>query len=504
MPSSPAPPASPLFADRADLATLLAAALDESVHFLDTAPNRRIGTIKPHAEVLPAYQYPGNLIGRGTQLAFDTDFGEGQGALKTLRHFIRRYDDYICGSTTPRYLGYVTGGVTPAALVGDWLASVYDQNPQGLRWFGDASARIEHKTIHLLQDLLGLDRSFNGGFVTGATVSNFTCLGVARQWAGRRLGIDVARDGMSQRIPVLTATPHSSAVKALAMLGMGRASIVEVATLPGREAMDVGDLAKQAASLGDRPFIVVASAGTVNTADFDDFQAILRLRDRHPFWLHIDGAFGGFANLAGPPVRRDLLEGWTQADSITVDNHKWLNVPYDSGTWFVKKEHEKLQVEAFKNGNAPYLDGPHGHFNYLNLGPENSRRLRALPVWFTIRAYGKPGYRDIVKRCVDSAFGLAEKIVASEEFELLAPVRLNVVAFTLSGKDDPATIDRFAQLLNNNGRYFLTPTTLFGRRGLRAAFVNWQASRSITHHLFLELRATFAQLTFAPAAPPTS
>ena len=496
MPPFTAPPATPLFTDRDEITTLLAAALDESVHFLNTVTNRRVGTVKPQGEVLPPYQYPGKDLSRGVELRLDREFNEGQGALKTLRHFVRRYDDYICGSTTPRYLGYVTGGVTPAALVGDWLASVYDQNPQGLRWFGDTSGRIEHIAIGLLRKLLDIPQDFNGGFVTGATMSSFTCLGVARQWAGRQLGWDVAQRGLPPRgIPVLTATPHSSAVKALAMLGFGRNGIVEVATLPGREAMDVADLGRRAAALGGQPFIVVASAGTVNTADFDDFPAIAEVRDRYPCWLHIDGAFGGFAGL----YEDHLLTGWEQADSIMVDNHKWLNVPYDSGSWFIRKKHEALQVATFQNGHAPYLDGPHGHFNYLNLGPENSRRLRALPIWFTLQAYGKAGYQDIVGRCVQSAQQLGEKLEASEEFELLAPVRLNVVAFTIVGAD-AATVDRFAQLLNDNGRYFLTPTTLFGRRGLRAAFVNWQASAPVTHHLFLELKTTLQLLP--PAAPP--
>ena len=504
--STPAPPpASPLQTDRQSIDALLAAALDEATHFLSTLPQRRAGTKPPFKEELPPYQYPGNLVGRGINLPFDRNFADGQGALATLRHFLRRYDEIICASSSPRYLGYVVGGVTPAALIGDWLASVYDQNPQGMHYFGDASGRIEHDTIGRLRELLGLPPDFNGGFVTGATMSNVTCLGVARQWCGQQLGHDVAALGMSGRIPVLSATPHSSATKALSMLGFGSANVIEVATLPDREAMDVTDLQRKVADFtAAQPFIIIASAGTVNTADFDDFRAINALRNKYTFWLHIDGAFGGFANLAGTRVQTNLLRQWELADSITVDNHKWLNVPYDSGTWFVRKEHEALQVATFRNGNAAYLTGQApSQFNYLNMGPENSRRLRALPIWFTIRAYGRAGYADIVNRCVASAFILAEKIDASEDFELLSPVRLNVVAFTLTGADD-ALIDRFLQQLNDNGRYFLTGTTLFGRKGMRAAFVNWQASEFTTRHLFLELTSTLLQLNAAPAAPPYS
>ena len=492
-----ADPAPPLSHDRTTLTELLAAVVEESTHFLTTLPQRRAGAKQPFDEQLPPGHYRGGFA-RGHVQPYDTAFGEGRGALATLRHCVRRFDDIVVASSSPRYLGYVVGGVTPAALAGDWLASVYDQNPQGLRWFGDASGRIEYETIDLLGKLLGLPSDFNGGFVTGATMSNFTCLATARQWLGRRLGRDVATDGLAALdIRVYTATPHSSAVKALRMLGLGSACIRTVDTLPDREAMDVDDLERQLAAAPDVPAIVIGSAGTVNTADFDDFRAIIALRERFDFWLHVDAAFGGFAALL--PDAERYLAGWQHADSITVDNHKWLNVPYDSGTWFIRRAHEALQRETFRNGDAPYL-GAATDFNYLNLGPENSRRLRALPVWFTLRAYGKAGYRDIVKRCTAAARSLGDFVAETDGFELLAPVRLNVVSFTLTD-GDADTVARFLQTLNDNGRYFLSPTVLHGRPGMRAAFVNWQVSKRDVHWLRSELSHTLAVVQNPAPAP---
>ncbi|MBB4080827.1 glutamate/tyrosine decarboxylase-like PLP-dependent enzyme [Lewinella aquimaris] len=498
----------PLHQDEAALPDILAAVLEESAHFLATLPQRRAGAQPPLAESLPPNHYRGGFV-RGTSLAYDREFGEGRGALATLKHCIRRFDEVIVASSSPRYLGYVTGGVTPAALAGDWLASVYDQNPQGLRWFGDASGRIEYETIGLLRDLLGLPDTFHGGFVTGATMSNFTCLATARQWIGARDGADVAREGLHRPIRVYAATPHSSAVKVLGMLGLGTNSLVRVATLPGREAMDVEDLARRLDEHPGEASIVIASGGTVDTADFDDFRAIAALRERHTFWLHVDAAFGGFASLLPESADpgKDLFPGgrlrnWEDADSITVDNHKWLNVPYDSGTWFVRRTHEAHQVASFQNGNAPYLGNAGDQYNYLNLGPENSRRLRALPVWFTLRAYGKQGYQDIVTRCVAAAFSLGEKLAAHEHFELLAPVRLNVVAFTVKGGNQKL-VDGLLQRLNDNGRYFLSPTFLNGKAGLRAAFVNWRISDRDVTWLFSELQhALLSETSPAPAPPP--
>jgi glutamate/tyrosine decarboxylase-like PLP-dependent enzyme len=423
----------------------------------------------------------------------------GDGAQEAMKVFGEQWQDYFVASPSNRYLGYVTGGTTPAALVGDWLTSALDQNPQAVKGFGDVSAAVEMATISMLRELFVLPETLNGGFVTGATMSSFTCLGVARQWVGQKQGYDVAKDGLQQPISVLTATPHSSAVKCLSMLGMGSRNIVKVATLPGTEAMDIADLETKIATLNGQPFILIASGGTVNTVDFDDLQAIADLKAKHDFWLHVDAAFGGFAAITNDYYH--LLTGWERADSITIDNHKWLNVPYDSACWFIRADHAPLQVATFQNSSAPYLGDPATDFNFLNVGPENSRRLRALPAWFSLQAYGKAGYEDIVKRCIETAFLLGAALNEDPAFELLAPVKLNVVAFTLTDAA-PERVDALVQCLNDRGRYFLSPTTLFGRRGLRAAFVNWQCETSQAEEIISELHLALKELPIAPAAAP--
>lgn len=423
----------------------------------------------------------------------------GDGAQEAMKVFGEQWQDYFVASPSNRYLGYVTGGTTPAALVGDWLTSALDQNPQAVKGFGDVSAAVEMATISMLRELFVLPETLNGGFVTGATMSSFTCLGVARQWVGQKQGYDVAKDGLQQPISVLTATPHSSAVKCLSMLGMGSRNIVKVATLPGTEAMDIADLETKIATLNGQPFIIIASGGTVNTVDFDDLQAIADLKAKHDFWLHVDAAFGGFAAITNDYGH--LLKGWERADSITIDNHKWLNVPYDSACWFIRADHAPLQVATFQNSSAPYLGDPATDFNFLNVGPENSRRLRALPAWFSLQAYGKTGYEDIVTRCIETAFILGAALDEDPAFELLAPVKLNVVAFTLTDAA-PERVDALVQCLNDRGRYFLSPTTLFGRRGLRAAFVNWQCQHSQADDIITELHQALKELSTAPAASP--
>lgn len=436
-----------------------------------------------------------NLSGRPTYIA-DQSIppavlgNTGIGAAASLEKFKSHYEKLMVASPGPRYWGFVTGGATPAAIAGDWLTAIYDQNTQSTQGAGDVSAILEKETIRLLCQLLHLPDEFAGGFVTGATMSNFTGLAVARQWAGEQSGRNVARDGVVGDAVVMSATPHSSVLKSLAMLGMGSGNLVGIRTLEGREAMDLADFEQKLIAYQGRPVIVNASAGTVNTVDFDDLAAIVALKHRYNFWLHIDAAFGGFA--ACSPAHGHLLNGWEQADSITIDCHKWMNVPYDSAVTLVRKAHSRLQVSTFQNSNAPYLGNPDENFSYLNFLPENSRRFRALSAWFSLTAYGRDGFEWIVSNSIARAREFGGYIETSEHFELLAPVRLNVVCFRL--KNAPEQMPSFLKELNRRGKVFMTPTSLSGQPGVRAAFVNYRTAKEDVAIAIREMEEVIASL----------
>eukprot|EP01133_Synstelium_polycarpum_P011883 gene11883-13848_t len=423
---------------------------------------------------------------------------EGKGLENTLESFYRTHGAHIVASSGPKYWGFVTGGTTPAAIAADWLSTVFDQNPQGLSGNGDLSARIEIETIGWMKELFGLPDAFNGGFVSGATMANFTCLAVGRQWAGLQKGNDIARTGLQTTIKVLSAMPHSSTLKSLSMLGIGSSNIIPVKTLPGnREAMDIEDLKACIQEYQEFPLLVVSSAGTVNTADFDDMEAIAALQKDFPFFWHIDAAFGGFA--ACSEKSKYLLKGWEQADSITVDCHKWMNVPYDSAIYLIHKKHSKLQMATFQNSNAPYLGDPESNFSYLNFGPENSRRLRALPAWFTLKAYGKKGYESIVENNLEHARLFAHLLEQTSPFVLAAPVRLNIVCFTVKDQAEPkAFLDQVWLKLNQSGKLFLSPTVYNGQPCLRAAFVNWRTTEQDVTEGIEELKKTLQQTSEFP------
>jgi len=417
----------------------------------------------------------------------------GFGTEKTLKIFNERFEPIMVGSSGPRYLGFVTGGTTPASIAGDWLATVYDQNTQTTKGQGDISGNVEMEAIKMLLDLLGLPKSFLGGFVTGATMSNFTCLAVARQWLGKEQGRDVAKEGISGTVKILTAMPHSSSIKSLSLLGIGSNNMIKIKTAAeDREAINIPDLEDHIIQLKGEPFILISSGGTVNTVDFDDFTEIRKLKEKYKFWWHIDAAFGGFA--ACSDTHKHLVDGWEHADSITVDCHKWLNVPYESAVFFVKEQYKILQMETFQNSNAPYLGDPLENFNYLNFLPENSRRLKALPAWFSVMAYGRKGYQNIVESNITLSKQLAQMIEGSQDFKLLAPVRLNTVCFTLKEEAKQDQVNRFLEALNDTGKVFMTPTFYNKHKGIRAAFVNWQTTEKDVELIFAVMKNIIATL----------
>jgi glutamate/tyrosine decarboxylase-like PLP-dependent enzyme len=434
--------------DWQQLDAILSETREAASAFLGSLARRSAGLVVPHLEhdVLP-----------------DT----GLGARGAMAAFREKYEAWLAASPGPRYLGFVTGGTTPAALAGDWLVTAYDQNVGS---DGDSVATtVEHETLALLRALFGLPDTFSGAFVTGATMANFVALATARQWAGQRLGVDISEQGIWNLppIPLLAGSAHASVIKALSMLGMGRQVAEKLPSLPGRLAVDPRSLRTRLAELKGAPAIVVASAGEVNTGEYDDISALADLCQEYGAWLHVDGAFGLFA--ACDPARAHLLRGLERADSVTADGHKWLNVPYDCG--FVFTRHLDLNQQVFKVV-ASYL-GDSSDISYRT--PEDSRRFRALPAWMTLMAYGREGYRALVSRCCELARRMAQGLENSPTFELLAPVHLNIVCFALRGAD-AARRDSFLHALKADGRVLLTPTFFAGQPAIRAAFSNWSTS----------------------------
>lgn len=394
----------------------------------------------------------------------------GLGLTGAVSEFRARVAPGLANTAGPRAFPWVIGGVTPGAFLGALYQVQFDQ----INMVSGASIapKLESETINLLLDLFDLPREgFTGTLTTGATASNISGLACARQWWGHQHGINIADVGMSGLPPieVYSACPHASVDKALGILGCGRKSLIRVKRMPGREAVDLASLAEHLSKSTAKAKIVAASAGTVNTADFDALRDVAAICREHNAWLHVDAAFGLFAKCH--PAFTALADAVELADSITADAHKWLNVPYDCGILFVKKDHKPHLVSSFSSV-ADYMsqaaDEP------MNKGIENSRALRALAVWMTLKTYGREGYRELIERNCAFASAAATSLSELGDYELLAPVRLNVVLFHAKGIATAAENAQLIKHINATGKIFITGTVYDGMPGMRIAICNWQ------------------------------
>src|SRR5215469_15326917 len=311
-----------------------------------------------------------------------------------------------------RFYGFVIGGTHPAALAADWLVSAWDQNA-GLRLPTPANSAVEDVVSGWLLDVLGLPAGSGVGFVTGATMSNFTCLAAARDAVLHKAGWHVATDGLTgaPRVRVLVgAERHDTVDLALRYLGLGAPELVATDD-QGRidpealaAALAAGSDAPGAPDAPDGPVIVVLQAGNVHSGAFDPFGPAIEAAHRHGAWVHVDGAFGLFA--AASPRTRHLIAGYQEADSWTTDAHKTLNVPYDCGIAIVR-DRAALRASMGMHGDYLIRDAVGDPFEFV---PELSRRGRAFTVWAVMRALGRSGLAALIDGFCGNAASFAAGI----------------------------------------------------------------------------------------------
>ena len=472
---------------RDELGAALDLVLDEARNYLASLDERPV--LSPRAgEIMQAFRAPLPDV--------------GVGAAQALRELIDRGVEASTATSGPRFFHWVTGGTTPAALGADWITGLLDQ--QAYAWYGSPLAvELELLSLDWLQQLLGLPATWPGIMTTGASMANFVGLAAARQWWGRRLGVDVSQEGLHglPAMPVFCGGYiHASAVKVLAMLGSGRASL-RTCVRDGVGRIDLEAVENGLKALDGAPAILVAGAGEVNAGDFDPIARMADLAEAYGAWLHVDGAFGLFAALA--PRTRHLVDGVERAHSVTVDGHKWLNVPYDAGFAFVRER--RWMAEAFAY-DADYLfdpDDPHPVMG--GLGPESSRRARSLAVWATLRAYGRDGYARMVERHLDLARHMAALVDAAPELERLADVTLNIVCFRCNpGGLDEAALDHLNRMLGQrileDGRVLAGTTRYGGRVALRPTIVNWRTRQEDVDAFVRVVRELAAQVLSDPGS----
>src|SRR5437763_5683084 len=315
-----------------------------------------------------------------------------------------------------RFFGFVIGGVLPATLAANWLASAWDQNA-ALAEVTPLPAKLEDVALGWLRDVLGLPAETGVGFVAGATMANFSCLAAARHSVLKQAGWDVEADGMfgaPEVAVVVGEEAHPTLFKSLGLAGFGRNRVLRVPVdEPGRMRADMFP------NLSG-PTIVCLQAGNVNTGAFDPAPQIIPIAKAANAWVHVDGAFGLWA--AAAPGKAHLMAGYADADSWATDAHNYLNTPYDSGQASVRSPDVLQAAMAL---SAAYLPSSPKR-DPANFTPELSRRARGIEVWAALHTLGRSGLADLVERTCRYAAHFAEGLQAAG-YTILNEVVLNQV-----------------------------------------------------------------------------
>jgi aromatic-L-amino-acid/L-tryptophan decarboxylase len=409
---------------------------------------------------------------RATLPSAPCDLGE------VYREFTDSILPYATGNVHPGFMGWVHGGGNVVGMLAEMLAAGLNANLGGR---DHMPIEVERQIVEWTRQMFGFPLGASGLFVTGTSMANLLAVLVART---RVLGQSVRARGLAgedARLVAYTSTAaHGCIAKAMDIAGFGvdalrrievdRFHRIDVAALRARIAAD--------RAAGMTPFLVVASAGTVDIGAIDDLGALSALcRDQH-LWFHVDGAYGALGVLS--PALAPRLSGLESADSIALDFHKWGQVPYDAGFLIVRDG--ELHRDTF-SAPAVYLSRETrglaaGSPWPCDLGPDLSRGFRALKTWFTLKTYGTEKLGAMIARTCLLAKYLEERILAEPRLELLAPVQLNIVCFRYRAVDANKVNREIVVALQESGIAAPSTTVLDGQLAIRAALVNHRTDTS--------------------------
>jgi glutamate/tyrosine decarboxylase-like PLP-dependent enzyme len=397
--------------------------------------------------------------------------------------FMEEILPYAQGNAHPGFMGWVNGGGTPVGMVAEMLAAGLNANCGGR---DHIPIEVERQVTRWVREIFGFPETASGLFVTGTSMANLIAVLIARDAA---LGFEVRGTGVAANALRLTAytssAVHGCVPKAMDIAGLG-SDALRLIPADSRGRIDLAALAEaiqRDRAAGLTPFLVVGTAGTVNTGAVDALAGLADLCRREKLWFHVDGAFGALAMLA--PELAPKLGGIERADSIAFDFHKWGQAPYDAGFILVRdgEEHKKafeLPAAYLQRAERGLAAGSPWPCDY---GPDLSRGFRALKVWFTLKVLGADRLGESIAHCCALARYLETRVAATPELELLAPVELNIVCFRYRAAGcTPEESDRvngeIVIALQESGVVAPSTTRIKGRTAIRAAIVNHRTSRA--------------------------
>jgi aromatic-L-amino-acid decarboxylase len=385
----------------------------------------------------------------------------------------------------PRFLGYITSSAAPIGVLGDFLASAVNANC-GSWTLAPMATEIEAQTVRWIAEFIGYPTTCGGLLVSGGNMANFVCFLAART---AKAGWDVPRSGLSAATPRLRAyasrETHTWIQKAADLFGFGTEALRWI-PVDRHQRMDTGELRRQIEedrARGDRPFLVVGTAGSVSTGAVDPLPEIGSICREFDLWFHVDGAYGALA--AAIPDAPDDLRALSTADSVAVDPHKWLYAPLEAGCALVRRPDDLRAAFSYR---PPYYHFGDDVLNFVDYGPQNSRGFRALKVWLALQHIGRTGYLATITEDIRLSRKLRDLFQAHPRFEALTQ-SLSITTFRYVPADlqsrvgEPGVEESLNRLnrdllerVEKSGEAFLSNAVIDGRFALRACIVNFRTS----------------------------
>jgi aromatic-L-amino-acid/L-tryptophan decarboxylase len=355
---------------------------------------------------------------------------QGEGAQAAYEEFLHNILPYANGNRHPRFFGWVQGTGTPLGMMADMLAAGMNPHLAGLN---QAPALVEKQVIRWMAELMGMPQETSGILLSGGTMANLTALIVARH---ARAGFDVRQEGLQGgNHPTLlvygSAEIHKWALTAVEVLGLGRRAFRSV-PVDDEFRMDISvlrQMIEEDKRAGHRPICVIGTAGTVNTGATDDLVELAQVCREESLWFHVDGAFGAWARIV--PDLQAIVAGIEQADSIAMDLHKWMYLPFEVACVLVRDA--KVHRDAFAQTASYLAEATRGvtasGLYFAERGIELTRSFKALKVWMSLKAHGVEQFSRLVRQNVQQARHLARLVDEHPDLERLAPAPLNIVCF---------------------------------------------------------------------------
>jgi glutamate/tyrosine decarboxylase-like PLP-dependent enzyme len=396
----------------------------------------------------------------------------GMAANDVVTAIARAAEPGLTGNASGRFFAWVKGGALPTAMATDIMCSAWDQNAV-LASTSPAGAVLEELAGKFLLDALRLPADSSYAFVTGCQMAHLTSLAAARHAVFARKGWDVEEHGLvgAPAIRVLAnAHFHSSVTRALRLLGLGSACIVPLGgTEDGKVSADV--LRAALAQSPDTATILVLNAGDLNIGACDDFEILCPIAQAAGAWVHVDGAFGLWANAS--PRFAPMVAGVELADSWATDGHKWLNTPYDCGMAITR---DPVSHSAAMRMTAAYLTTGGPVRDPMDFTPEWSRRARSMPALAALMQLGRDGLAAMIERCCDHAVGIYDGIVAFPGAVGIARPTLNQGLIKFETQNDENISDAVIAAINASGEAFVSGGCWNGERVMRISVCGWNTT----------------------------